>query len=335
MARIDELQRLPIGGPASRIPPEPESVVDVIVASGLRKHYGPVEAVAGITLAVAAGQIVAVLGPNGAGKTTTIELLLGLRRPSAGQVRVFGQRPDAPRVRGRVGAMLQDANVPESLTVAELVGLVGRYYPYALPVGEVLSKAGLVGRDGVRVGELSGGQRQRLSFALAIVGDPDLLFLDEPTVALDVEARRGFWEQVRGFTALGKTILFSTHYLAEADAFADRVVVIHQGRVLKDAPPAAIKALVAAKTVRLATDLPLAEVRRIDGVEHAEIQPSSPGDVPAGLERLVVQSNAPEQLLRELVSRGVALYDLTVVDTDLEAAFVRLTRGDRVQEAAA
>jgi ABC-type Mn2+/Zn2+ transport system ATPase subunit len=163
--------------------------VDVIVATGIRKHYGPVEAVAGITLAVAAGQIVAVLGPNGAGKTTTIELLLGLRRPSAGQVRVFGQRPDAPQVRGRVGAMLQDANVPESLTVAELVGLVGRYYPYALPVGEVLSKAGLVGRDGVRVGELSGGQRQRLSFALAIVGDPDLLFLDEPTVALDVEAR--------------------------------------------------------------------------------------------------------------------------------------------------
>lgn len=309
--------------------------MDVIVATDLRKHYGPVEAVAGITLAVAAGQIVAVLGPNGAGKTTTIELLLGLRRPSAGQVRVFGQRPDAPQVRGRVGAMLQDANVPESLTVAELVGLVGRYYPYALPVGEVLSRAGLASRGGIRVGELSGGQRQRLSFALAIVGDPDLLFLDEPTVALDVEARRGFWEQVRGFAALGKTILFSTHYLAEADAFADRVVVIHRGRVLKDGPPAAIKALVAAKTVRLATNLPLGDVRRIDGVEHAEVEPSSPGTVPAGLKRLVIQSNAPERLLRELVSKGVALYDLTVVDTDLEAAFVRLTRGDHVQDAAA
>ena len=308
--------------------------MDVIVATNIRKRYGPVEAVAGIDLTVAAGEIVAVLGPNGAGKTTTIEILLGLRHPSTGQVRVFGQRPDAPQVRARVGAMLQDADAPESLTVAELVGLVGRYYPYALPVAEVLSRAGLERRGGARVGGLSGGQRQRLSFALAICGDPDLLFLDEPTVALDVEARRAFWEQVRGLAALGKTILFSTHYLAEADAFADRVVVIHQGRVLTGGPPAAIKALVAAKTVRLATDLPLAEVRGIDGVEHAELDPGRPGGPPVGLERLVVQSSAPERLLSELLSRGAALEDLTVVDTDLEAAFVRLTQPDD-QEAAA
>jgi ABC-2 type transport system ATP-binding protein len=309
--------------------------VDVIVATDIRKQYGPVEAVAGIDLTVAAGEIIAVLGPNGAGKTTTIEILLGLRRPSAGQVRVFGQRPDAPQVRGRVGAMLQDAGAPESLTVAELIGLVGRYYPYALSVGEVLSRSGLTSRGGARVGELSGGQRQRLSFALAIVGDPDLLFLDEPTVALDVQARRGFWEQVRGFAALGKTILFSTHYLAEADAFADRVVVIHQGRVLTDRPPAAIKALVAAKTVRLATDLPLEQAQGIDGVEHAEVDPNRPGGTPAGLERLVVQSSAPERFLSELLSAGRTLHDLTIVDTDLEAAFVRLTRRDRDQEAAA
>jgi ABC-2 type transport system ATP-binding protein len=305
-----------------------QSELGVIVTIGIRKQYGKVQAVAGIDLTVTAGEVVAVLGPNGAGKTTTIEILLGLRRPSAGQVRVFGMRPDAPQVRSRVGAMLQDADAPESLTVAELVGLVGRYYPYALPVGEVLSRAGLADRGGVRVGELSGGQRQRLSFALAIVGDPDLLFLDEPTVALDVEARRTFWEQVRGLAALGKTILFSTHYLAEADAFAGRVVVIDQGRVLTDGPPAAIKALVAAKTVRLVTDLPLADVRGIDGVEHAELDLSGPGLTPVGLERLVVQSSAPERLLGELVSRGAALHDLTVVDTDLEAAFVRLTQAD-------
>jgi ABC-2 type transport system ATP-binding protein len=312
-----------------------ETAVDVIIATDIRKQYGRVEAVAGIDLNVAAGEIVAVLGPNGAGKTTTIEILLGLRRPSAGQVRVFGQRPDAPEVRGRVGAMLQDASAPESLTVAELVGLVGRYYPYALPVQDVLARAGLLARRGARVGELSGGQRQRLSFALAIAGDPDLLFLDEPTVSLDVEARRAFWEQVRGFAALGKTILFSTHYLAEADTFADRVVVIHRGRVLQDGPPAAIKALVAAKTVRLATDLPLAEVRRIDGVEDAELDPDAPGAAPTGLERLVVQSNAPERFLSELLSKGRVLRDLTVTDTDLEAAFVRLTQRDRNQEAAA
>jgi ABC-2 type transport system ATP-binding protein len=309
--------------------------VDVIVATDIRKQYGPVQAVAGIDLTVTAGEIVAVLGPNGAGKTTTIELLLGLRRPSAGRVRLFGRPPDAPQVRGRVGAMLQDADAPESLTVAELVGLVGRYYPYALPVPEVLSRAGLASRGGARVGELSGGQRQRLSFALAIAGDPDLLFLDEPTVALDVEARRAFWEQVRGFAALGKTILFSTHYLAEADTMAGRVVVIHQGRVLHDGPPAAIKALVATKTVRLATDLPLAEIRSIDGVELAQVDPDAAGPTPSGLERLVVQSNAPERLLSELVSKGAALHDLAVTDTDLEAAFVRLTQPVNDEEAAA
>jgi ABC-2 type transport system ATP-binding protein len=309
--------------------------VDVIVATDIRKQYGPVQAVAGIDLTVTAGEIVAVLGPNGAGKTTTIEILLGLRHPSAGRVRLFGQRPDAPQVRGRVGAMLQDADAPESLTVAELVGLVGRYYPYALPVREVLMRAGLASRGGARVGELSGGQRQRLSFALAICGDPDLLFLDEPTVALDVEARRGFWEQVRGFAGLGKTILFSTHYLAEADAIAGRVVVIHKGRVLTDGPPAAIKALVAAKTVRLATDLPLAEVRGIDGVEHAQVDPDAAGPTPSGLERLVVRSSAPERLLSELLARGRALHDLAVTDTDLEAAFVRLTQPVNDKEAAA
>jgi ABC-2 type transport system ATP-binding protein len=308
--------------------------VDVIVATDIRKQYGRLTAVAGIDLTVAAGQVVAVLGPNGAGKTTTIEILLGLRRPDAGQVRVLGRRPDAPATRGRVGAMLQDAHAPEGLTVAELVGLVGRYYPYALPVPEVLARAGLAARRGARVGELSGGQRQRLSFALAIVGDPDLLFLDEPTAALDVQARREFWDQVRGFAALGKTILFSTHYLVEADTFADRVVVIHRGRVLQDGPPAAIKALVAAKTVRLATDLPLAEVRGIDGVEHAEVDLEAPGAAPAGLERLVVQSTAPERFLGELLARGRALHDLTVVDTDLEAAFLRLTRLDSQEEAA-
>ena len=309
--------------------------MDVIVATDIRKQYGPTQAVAGIDLTVTAGEIVAVLGPNGAGKTTTIELLLGLRRPSAGHVRVFGQRPDAPAVRGRVGAMLQDADAPDGLTVAELVGLVGRYYPYALPVQEVLARAGLLARRGARIGELSGGQRQRLSFALAIAGDPDLLFLDEPTVGLDVQARRTFWEQVRGFAGLGKTILFSTHYLAEADTFAGRVLVIHRGRVLQDGPPAAIKALVAAKTVRLATDLPLAEVRGIDGVEHAELDPEGPGAALAGLERLVVQSNAPERFLSELLARGRTLNDLTVVDTDLEAAVVRLTQGDGDKEAAA
>ena len=294
--------------------------MDIIVADALRKRYGTVEAVTGIDLTVRAGEVVAVLGPNGAGKTTTIELLLGLRRPTSGQVRVFGRPPDHPSVRGRVGAMLQEAAAPESLTVAELVGLVARSYPYRLPLDDVLARAGLHAKRRARVGELSGGQRQRLSFALAITGDPDLLYLDEPTVALDVQARHAFWDQVRGFAELGKTVLFSTHYLDEADAFADRVVLIHQGRVLQDGPPAAIKALVAAKTVRLLTDVPLEDVRRMDYVEHAE--PEADG-------RLTVQTDRPERFLAALVAAGHRLDDLTVTDTDLEAAFVRLTHTEQ------
>lgn len=298
--------------------------MDVIVANGIRKHYGAVEAVAGIDVTVTAGEVVAVLGPNGAGKTTTIELLAGLRRPTAGDVRVFGQRPQHPDVRGRVGAMPQHAEVPESLTVAELIRLVGRYYPYRLPVDDVLGRADLTAKRKARVGELSGGQRQRLSFALAIAGDPDLLFLDEPTAAMDVEVRREFWEQVHGFADLGKTVLFSTHYLNEADAFADRIIVIHHGRVLQDGAPAAIKAVVATKTVRVATDCPLETVRRVAGVEHAALDHDTV-NMPAGLARIVVGTNAPEHFLAQLLAAGHRLHDLTVVDTDLETAFVRLT----------
>jgi ABC-2 type transport system ATP-binding protein len=166
---------------------------------------------------------------------------------------------------------------------------------------------------------LSGGQRQRLSFALAISGDPDLLFLDEPSVALDVEARRGFWEQVRGFAELGKTVLFSTHYLTEADTFADRILVVHRGRLIQDGPPAAIKALVAARTIRLATDVPLHELERIPGV--ALVEPAQAGDV----QRFVIQSSRPEQVVAELVTAGHSFHDLTITETDLETAFVRLT----------
>ncbi|MGH3383166.1 MAG: ABC transporter ATP-binding protein [Nocardioidaceae bacterium] len=297
--------------------------MDVIEAVQIRKRYGDVEAVDGIDLVVTEGEVVAVLGPNGAGKTTTIELLLGLRLPTAGTVRVFGEPPDRPAVRGRVGAMLQDTAVPEGLTVAEAIRLVGRYYPYRLPVDDVLARAELTDKRRARVGDLSGGQLQRLSFGLAIAGDPDVLFLDEPTVALDVEGRRAFWEQVRGFAALGKTILFSTHYLAEADAVADRVLVIHRGRLIQDGPPAALKALVAARTIRVATDLPLDDLRAIAGVD--QVAADVDRTAPAGLQYVTVRSSRPEEVVAQISIAGCRLHDLTVEDTDLEAAFVRLT----------
>jgi ABC-2 type transport system ATP-binding protein len=182
---------------------------DVIEARGLTRRFGDVLAVDAIDLRVGEGEVVAVLGPNGAGKTTTLEMLLGLRSPSSGTIRVFGDDPTSARVRGRVGAMLQDTDAPESLTVTEMVDLVAAYYPYRLPTAEVLERASLGGHRRRRVTQLSGGERQRLSFALAIAGDPDLLYLDEPTASLDVAARRAFWRHVSDFAALGKTILFS------------------------------------------------------------------------------------------------------------------------------
>lgn len=287
----------------------------VIEMQGVSKRYGELEALRGVSLEVGAGEVVAFLGPNGAGKTTAISVMLGQKLPDSGTVRLFGHRPDLREARGRVGVMLQESGLPQSLTVEEIVELFASYYPYRLPTEEVLHRADLTEKRRAQVSQLSGGQKQRLYFALAVVGDPDLIFLDEPTVAMDVEARRAFWEQVRGFAALGKTVLFSTHYLEEADAHADRVVVLHQGRVLHSGTPAQIKRLVAAKTVRLRTDAPLERLKALPGAQRLEQHDG----------HVLVYSNEPEAFLGELVRQGYSMSDLTVRDTDLEAAFVSLT----------
>ncbi len=294
----------------------------VIRASGLTKRYGELLAVDALDLVIGPGDIVAILGPNGAGKSTTIEMLLGLRTPTSGEVRVFGDAPNAKAARARVGAMLQESNAPESLTVAEAVDLVRHYYPFALGLDDILARADLLEKRGSRIGQLSGGQQQRLNFALAIAGDPDLLFLDEPTAALDVEARHLFWEQVRGLAAHGKTILFSTHNLAEADALADRVILINHGRVIADGTPAQIKATVAARTVRLVTDVSATDMATFPGVRAVEVAPGE--SAAASHPTLVVQTSAPEDLLARLFSGGHLVSQLTVTDTDLETAFIHL-----------
>ena len=203
----------------------------VLEMRGVRKEYGEVTALDGMDLAVEQGEIVAVLGPNGAGKTTTFELLLGLIRPTTGSVRVLGEEP-GPRVRGRIGAMLQSAGLPEQVTVRELVRLIGRSYPQMLDVDDVLASTGLTKRARRAVTTLSGGERQRVLLALALVGAPQLLLLDEPTAAMDVAAKHTFWEQARGLD--GATVVFATHDLAEAAAVADRVLVVTQGRLVAD-----------------------------------------------------------------------------------------------------
>lgn len=293
----------------------------VLEMRGVEKRYGNVRALAGVDLAVAPGEVVGFLGPNGAGKTTSIRVMLGLTSPTRGEARLFGGPPDRREARGRVGVMLQDSGVPTSLRVREVVSLFARYYPYALPVPEVLERAGLAEKAGALVSALSGGQRQRLYFALAIVGDPDLLFLDEPTVALDVEGRHAFWRQVVGFAELGKTVLFTTHHLAEADAVAQRLVVIDRGHVIAEGTPSEVKRRVADRTVRFRADLPPAALTDRPYVQRFELEPG-------GL--TAVYTSEPERLLRELFADGVALRDLTVTDADLEAAFVALTRREGV-----
>ena len=209
--------------------------------SNVRKNYGAIEALKGIDFSIAPGELVALLGANGAGKTTAVRLLLGLAAPSSGEVRVFGANPREASSRTRVGAVLQIARVPETLRVREHIHLFSSYYPHPMKLEDVIEAANLQGLERRKYGELSGGQQKRVLFALAICGNPDLLILDEPTVGLDVEARRALWKQIRAFIARGKSVLLTTHYLAEAEALANRVVVLHHGNVAAEGTPAEIK----------------------------------------------------------------------------------------------
>jgi ABC-2 type transport system ATP-binding protein len=290
------------------------AAVELVNAS---KSFGPVQALKNVSLSVSPGEVVAVLGPNGAGKTTAVSLMLGLRRPSGGTARVFGRDPRDPSSRARVGAMLQESGVPATLRVRELVELFGRMYARPLPTRRALELADLAEQAGTLAASLSGGQRQRLYFALAVCGDPDVLFLDEPSVALDVEARRGFWEKIGGFARAGKTVILTTHYLEEADALADRVVVVNRGEVVASGTPDEIKARVGGKRVRF----------RAPGLERAALS-GLPGVQTVSLvaDAADLYTLEPERVLRELFNRGVAVSDLTVAGAGLEEAFVSITR---------
>jgi ABC-2 type transport system ATP-binding protein len=289
------------------------------------KRYGAVTALAGIDLAVRPGEVVALLGPNGAGKTTAVQLLLGLARTSEGEARLFGVEPHRTAARLRTGAMLQVSKVPETLKVREHIDLISSYYPHPLSRREVVAAAGLDGLEERLFGKLSGGQRQRVLFALALCGDPDLMFLDEPTVGLDVEARRAFWTVIADKAAQGRSVLLTTHYLEEADALADRIVMIGRGRVIAEGTPDEIKSRVVGRKIRCRTGLPLAEVAALPGVRDARRQG----------ELTELFAAAAERVVFELLSRDRGLSALEVRGADLEEAFLTLTQFHDPQEVAA
>ncbi|GGI05140.1 ABC transporter ATP-binding protein [Egicoccus halophilus] len=294
----------------------------VVELHAVTKRYGTVDALAGLELAIEPGELVAVLGPNGAGKTTTFELLLGLARPSAGTVSVLGRTPGCRANRLRTGAMLQGAGLPEQVTVRELVTLLAAAYPVADPVDDVLARTALADQARRTVTSLSGGERQRLLLAMAIVGRPELLVLDEPTAAMDAASKRAFWEQADVAVASGTTVLFATHDLVEADQVAERVLVLGGGRLLADATPRELKSLVSGKVLTATTDAPLAVVADLPGVDRVDVVVPAGAD---GLARVVVRGEQPEQVVHGLLRDGWRLVDLTVADAQLEQAFLRLT----------
>lgn len=287
-----------------------------IALAGLSKSFGTVRAVRGIDLHIAPGETVALLGPNGAGKSTTIDLLLGLAEPDAGQVLVFGRSPRQAVADGQICGMLQVGSLLPYLTVRELITSVASLYPNALAVEQAIELTGIGTFADQRTNKLSGGQTQRARFAIALVSNSDLLVLDEPTVAMDVEGRHQFWTTMREVAASGKTVLFATHYLEEADAYADRIVLMAHGNIVADGPTTEIKALVGKRTIR--ATLPgaeRAELASLDGVSSVELRG----------EAAVLSCDDSDRAIRALLRRFPAARDIEIAGAGLEEAFRQLT----------
>ena len=298
------------------------SVAPAVALRNVEKFYGKVKALNGISLTVEPGEVVAILGPNGAGKSTAISLMLGLRPPSSGSVSIYGGNPREARNRSRLGAMLQESGVPATLSVREMVALFGHFYKNSLSTDAAIEMAQMTDKARTPIGKLSGGQKQRLYFALALVGNPEILFLDEPTTGLDVEARRNFWDCIGNLVDHRKTIILTTHNLEEADALAKRIIVINLGEIVAEGTPEQIKRHIGGKHIRFRA-APDAETELADlvGVQHVSRLD----------DRFDLYSVEPEATLKTLFREDMAIKDIEVVGAGLEEAFLSITHNTSVK----
>jgi ABC-2 type transport system ATP-binding protein len=296
----------------------PAGIVPAIALRGVTKRFGAVTAVDGLDLTIRPGEIVAFLGPNGAGKTSTIDMVLGLSRPDAGTIEVYGSAPRTAVAHGLVSAVMQTGGLLKDLTVRETVELTAALFAHTRPVDEVLQRAGIDEIAGRRVGKCSGGQQQRLRFAMALLPEPELLILDEPTTGMDVEGRREFWAAIRADAERGRTVLFATHYLEEADAYADRIVLVSRGRVVADGTAAEVRALSSGRRVTATwEDISSTDAAALQGLPGVE-------DVERRGDTVLVTARDSDAVARHLLTATPA-HDLQITSRGLEDAFIALT----------
>ncbi|QOR67829.1 ABC transporter ATP-binding protein [Cytobacillus suaedae] len=291
---------------------------EIVNVRNVSKIFDHKKAVNNVSFSIKKGEIVAILGPNGAGKTTTISMILGLLKPSIGEVLLFNERPQEKSVREKLGTMLQEVSVMPGLTVKELIQLIQSYYKHPLPFQELLVLTGLTELDlKTKAEKLSGGQKRRLSFALALAGDPELIIFDEPTVGMDITARKAFWQTVKKLAAEGKTIVFTTHYLQEADDIAERILLFKDGVIIADGTPTNIKEKITGKSVSFIVD-PSVSLEKL--YKHPIIT-----DIYRKNNRVIIESSNTDQVLSLLFKENISAREIEVERGKLEEAFEQLT----------
>jgi len=294
-------------------------MTEIVRIQHVSKTFQDKKAVNNVSFSIKKGEVIAILGPNGAGKTTTISMLLGLLHPTSGSIQLFGLNPSEKKAREKIGTMLQEVSVMNGLKSKELLELIRNYYPNPLSLKELIQLTGLTDTDlRTRAEKLSGGQKRRLSFALALSGNPDLIMFDEPTVGMDITSRNRFWKTIKQLAAQGKTIIFTTHYLQEADDVAERILLFHNGSIIADGTPAEIKARIAKQAVSFTTNDPFQAFEKLN--QHSVVT-----NIYQKNERIIVQTGDTDAVLALLFEEKVGAQQIQIENGKLEEAFEQLT----------